>query len=141
MFLGMLQVGLVPEEGDIIWTPRTTLTYPAMCSIAGIVAGMFGVGGGIVKAPLMLTLGVLPDVAAATSATMILFTSGACLSVAWHCGWHDCLAALVALCVAGAALHWDALVLPCLNCAGKHGLSNCSLSLKSLHVCMSACLP
>ena len=71
-----VQVGLLPEEGDIVWTARTTLTYPALCSIAGIIAGMFGVGGGIVKGPLMLALGVLPDVAAATSATMILFTSG-----------------------------------------------------------------
>ena len=72
-----MQVGLVPEVGDINWTPRTTLTYPAACSCAGVIAGMFGVGGGIVKGPLMLHLGVLPEVAAATSATMILFTAGA----------------------------------------------------------------
>jgi uncharacterized membrane protein YfcA len=32
---------------------------------------MFGVGGGIVKGPLMLEMGVMPDVAAATSATMM----------------------------------------------------------------------
>jgi Sulfite exporter TauE/SafE len=69
---------LIPEEGDIEWTPRTTLSYPAACSFAGVIAGMFGVGGGIVKGPLMLHLGVLPEVAAATSATMILFTSCAC---------------------------------------------------------------
>ena len=37
------------REGDIEWTPVTTVTYPAVCSIAGLVAGMFGVGGGIVK--------------------------------------------------------------------------------------------
>jgi uncharacterized membrane protein YfcA len=35
-------------------------------------AGLFGVGGGIIKAPLMLEMGVCPEVAAATSATMIL---------------------------------------------------------------------
>jgi uncharacterized membrane protein YfcA len=72
-----LQVGLVPEVGDIRWTPTTTITYPAACSFAGVIAGMFGVGGGIVKGPLMLHLGSLPEVAAATSATMILFTAGA----------------------------------------------------------------
>jgi uncharacterized membrane protein YfcA len=38
-------------------------------------AGVFGVGGGIIKGPLMLEMGVLPEVAAATSATMIFFTS------------------------------------------------------------------
>jgi uncharacterized membrane protein YfcA len=36
----------------------------------------FAQGGGIVKGPLMLELGVCPEVAAATSATMIMFTAG-----------------------------------------------------------------
>lgn len=106
---------------QVAWTPRNTVVYPALCSLAGLVAGMFGVGGGIVKVgywpaacslvdmrapvwssahlhvtrcavcflcgmptcrlevidrrtqgPLMLEMGVLPDVAAATSATMIM---------------------------------------------------------------------
>eukprot|EP00891_Asterochloris_glomerata_P002973 jgi/Astpho2/2973/Aster-x0136 len=51
------------QEGDVPWMFRS------------LVAGMFGVGGGIVKGPLMLEMGVLPDVAAATCATMILFTA------------------------------------------------------------------
>lgn len=62
-------------EGEIEWTPRNTIVYPLICSLAGLVAGLFGVGGGIVKGPLMLEMGVLPDVAAATSATMIIFTA------------------------------------------------------------------
>ena len=62
-------------EGDIVWDSRTTLVYPLICSTAGLFAGMFGVGGGIVKGPLMLIMGIHPLVAAATSATMILFTS------------------------------------------------------------------
>ena len=36
---------------------------------------MFGIGGGVVKGPLMLQMGVHPLVAAATVAVMILFTS------------------------------------------------------------------
>lgn len=34
--------------------------YPAVCSLAGLVAGMFGVGGGIVKVALLsqLRLGI-----------------------------------------------------------------------------------
>merc|ERR1712194_826835 len=35
----------------------------------------FGIGGGIVKGPLMLHMGVHPSVSSATSACMILFTS------------------------------------------------------------------
>lgn len=38
-------------------------------------SGMFGVGGGIVKGPLMLFMGVHPLVASATCAVMIMFTS------------------------------------------------------------------
>jgi len=69
------------KEGDITWDGRTTIIYPLVCTIAGVFAGLFGVGGGIVKGPLMLEMGVLPVIASATAATMILFTSSAaCLS-------------------------------------------------------------
>lgn len=53
--------------GHVRWTPHTTALFPALSTLAGAVAGLFGVGGGIIKAPLMLELGVPPDVAAATS--------------------------------------------------------------------------
>ena len=36
-------------EGDIQWDARATLIYPVVCCAAGFFAGMFGVGGGIVK--------------------------------------------------------------------------------------------
>merc|ERR1712146_636621 len=62
-------------EGDITWDERNTIKFPAMCTVAGIFAGMFGIGGGIVKGPLMLEMGVHPQVASATSACMILYTT------------------------------------------------------------------
>eukprot|EP00929_Paragymnodinium_shiwhaense_P047270 TRINITY_DN23971_c0_g3_i1.p1 TRINITY_DN23971_c0_g3~~TRINITY_DN23971_c0_g3_i1.p1 ORF type:complete len:530 (-),score=135.42 TRINITY_DN23971_c0_g3_i1:215-1804(-) len=69
------------KEGDIKWDERTTIVYPLVCTISGVFAGLFGVGGGIVKGPLMLEMGVLPVIASATAATMILFTSSAaCVS-------------------------------------------------------------
>ena len=37
------------QEGDVAWDERNTLLYPAICSLAGLVAGAFGVGGGVVK--------------------------------------------------------------------------------------------
>jgi uncharacterized membrane protein YfcA len=46
-----------PVCSDIAWDNRKTFTYPAMSIGAGVVAGLFGIGGGIVKAPLMLALG------------------------------------------------------------------------------------
>ncbi|CAG9467364.1 unnamed protein product [Pedinophyceae sp. YPF-701] len=67
--------GIARLPGEVKWNPRAEILFPSICSTAGLVAGMFGVGGGIIKGPLMLEMGVLPDVAAATSATMIFFTS------------------------------------------------------------------
>jgi uncharacterized membrane protein YfcA len=60
---------------DIEWTGKNTVTYPCYAILAGLVAGLFGIGGGIIKGPLMLALGVHPAVASATVACMILFTS------------------------------------------------------------------
>jgi uncharacterized membrane protein YfcA len=44
-----------------------SLVFPAICSIAGIIAGMFGLGGAVVKTPLMLELGVHPSVSCTTT--------------------------------------------------------------------------
>jgi uncharacterized membrane protein YfcA len=42
---------------------------------AGLSAGLLGIGGGLVQGPLMLEMGMLPQVQRATSATMVFFTS------------------------------------------------------------------
>jgi hypothetical protein len=69
------RVNYLYVEGDIKWSARNTVVYPAICAFAGFFAGLFGVGGGIVKGPLMLAMNVHPAVSASCSATMILFTS------------------------------------------------------------------
>lgn len=55
------EAGYCWQEGDIQWTERNSLVYPAVSSLAGLVAGMFGVGGGIVKVwgSFLLTLTLL----------------------------------------------------------------------------------
>ena len=50
-----------PVEGDIQWDDTHTVVYPMICSLAGVCAGLFGIGGGIVKGPLMLEMGVDPQ--------------------------------------------------------------------------------
>eukprot|EP00928_Gymnodinium_smaydae_P014016 TRINITY_DN15083_c3_g2_i1.p1 TRINITY_DN15083_c3_g2~~TRINITY_DN15083_c3_g2_i1.p1 ORF type:complete len:691 (-),score=149.82 TRINITY_DN15083_c3_g2_i1:194-2266(-) len=68
-------------KGAIEWDANNTLKYPLISTIAGLFAGLFGIGGGVVKGPLMLALGVDSLTSAATAATMILFTSSAaCVS-------------------------------------------------------------
>jgi uncharacterized membrane protein YfcA len=63
------------QQGDIEWNERNTIIYPCICFFAGFFAGMFGIGGGVVKGPLMLQMGVHPLVASGTVAVMIMFTS------------------------------------------------------------------
>mmetsp|Transcript_7819 Transcript_7819/g.14469 ORF Transcript_7819/g.14469 Transcript_7819/m.14469 type:complete len:304 (-) Transcript_7819:119-1030(-) len=72
-----MEAGFRYLKGDVKWTPKATIFYPIVCGGAGLMAGMFGIGGGIIKNPLMLEMSVLPEVAVATSATMIFFTTGA----------------------------------------------------------------
>lgn len=62
-------------HSDIAWNESNTIRYPAMVVVAGLVAGLTGTGGGILKAPIMLAIGVHSSVVAGTSAMMILFTS------------------------------------------------------------------
>jgi uncharacterized membrane protein YfcA len=64
-----------PIVSEIGWDESNTTIYPIFAIVAGLVAGMFGIGGGIIVGPLMLAIGVHPQVASATSACMVLFTS------------------------------------------------------------------
>ncbi|KAI9911774.1 hypothetical protein PsorP6_008753 [Peronosclerospora sorghi] len=61
--------------GDIHWIKRRVLIFPTLCTLAGIAAGLLGIGGGMVKSPIMLEMGILPPVQSATANFMILFTS------------------------------------------------------------------
>ncbi|POM73062.1 Hypothetical protein PHPALM_10128 [Phytophthora palmivora] len=62
-------------EGDIHWIKSRVLMFPATCTTAGVAAGLLGIGGGMVKGPIMLEAGVLPAVQSATASFMILFTA------------------------------------------------------------------
>lgn len=62
-------------EGDVKWNLINVTLYPGACFIAGILASLLGIGGGMIKSPLLLLLGSDPSVGAATASFMILFTS------------------------------------------------------------------
>lgn len=61
--------------GDPVWDAGSLKTYGAFTFLAGIVAGLIGIGGGMVLGPLMLIMGIDPRVSTATTATMIVLTS------------------------------------------------------------------
>lgn len=64
-----------PILSEVTWDESNTTIYPMISIAAGLVAGMFGIGGGIINGPIMLALGVHPQVASATSSCGILFSS------------------------------------------------------------------
>ncbi|KAH9115195.1 hypothetical protein LEN26_009435 [Aphanomyces euteiches] len=65
-------------EGDVHWTRlKTQVVFPMYCVLAGIAAGLLGIGGGMIKGPVMLENGILPPVQTSTASFMILFTSSA----------------------------------------------------------------
>ena len=46
-------------EGDVLWDDAAIVRLPLGCVAAGVLAGMLGVGGGMVMQPLMLELGMV----------------------------------------------------------------------------------
>ncbi|XP_010243123.1 PREDICTED: uncharacterized protein LOC104587275 [Nelumbo nucifera] len=62
-------------EATIDWT-ALHLAFCAFCGIiGGIVGGLLGSGGGFILGPLLLELGVIPQVASATATFVMMFSS------------------------------------------------------------------
>ena len=49
-------------EGDMVWTLSKLFTVPLMALFIGVVAGLLGLGGGELMAPLLVALGMHPQV-------------------------------------------------------------------------------
>ena len=62
---------------DFIWNDKHTMIYPIFALVAGIAAGMVGIGGGMVMGPLLLVMSEESDpvVTTAISSVLVLFTS------------------------------------------------------------------
>ncbi|KAL7545990.1 hypothetical protein ACHAWF_009336 [Thalassiosira exigua] len=63
------------NETDVLWDAGKIQFYSFFTFVAGIVAGLIGIGGGMVLGPMMIVMGVHPRVSTATTATMIMLTS------------------------------------------------------------------
>lgn len=68
-------VGYPFHSQDVLWDFEKTRFYAFFTFLAGVVAGLIGIGGGMVLGPLMLVMGIYPRVSTATTATMIVLTS------------------------------------------------------------------
>merc|ERR1719247_1814982 len=56
------------------WSFKETLKYTTMAQTTGILAGLVGIGGGLIFSPFFLVTGLDPAIAVATSATCVIFT-------------------------------------------------------------------
>jgi uncharacterized membrane protein YfcA len=57
------------------WKLAEVVKYEAMGVLTGCLAGLVGIGGGLVFSPFFLFMGVEPMIAVATSSTCVIFTS------------------------------------------------------------------
>jgi uncharacterized membrane protein YfcA len=64
-----------PDYRDMKWTDETLKQYPAIAILAGVAAGLLGIGGGMVIGPLFIQLDMQPKVGSASCAFMILWTA------------------------------------------------------------------
>ncbi|GMY37052.1 sulfite exporter TauE/SafE family protein 2-like isoform X1 [Fagus crenata] len=63
------------DENLIRDGPSNKLIFPVMALLAGILGGVFGIGGGMLISPLLLHIGIAPEVTAATCSFMVFFSS------------------------------------------------------------------
>nr|KYP48465.1 hypothetical protein KK1_029841 [Cajanus cajan] len=68
---------LIPELTDkkVPGLTRSKLVFPLMALLAGVLGGVFGIGGGMLISPLLLQFGIAPEVTSATCSFMVLFSS------------------------------------------------------------------
>ncbi|XP_042029393.1 sulfite exporter TauE/SafE family protein 2-like isoform X1 [Salvia splendens] len=55
--------------------PSSELVFPIMALLAGLLGGVFGIGGGMLISPILLQMGIEPQVTAATCSFMVLVSS------------------------------------------------------------------
>lgn len=60
---------------EVGWPTRSIMLYQVVSLATGLLAGLVGVGGGLILSPFFVLTGMDPAVAVGTSATCVLFTS------------------------------------------------------------------
>ncbi|XP_059282814.1 sulfite exporter TauE/SafE family protein 2-like [Lycium ferocissimum] len=55
--------------------PSGMFIFPLMALLAGILGGVFGIGGGMLISPLLIQVGITPEITAATCSFMVFFSS------------------------------------------------------------------
>jgi uncharacterized membrane protein YfcA len=64
-----------PSYREMVWNNATLKQFPAIALLAGVAAGLLGIGGGMVIGPLFIQLDMHPKVGSSSCAFMILWTA------------------------------------------------------------------
>lgn len=63
------------SEEELKWDSQSIYLYPFFAFLAGFFGGFLGIGGGMIMSPLLLELGMIPEVNQATTAMFVLLSS------------------------------------------------------------------
>lgn len=63
---------LITKQG---WRAREVMLYDGVSVATGVLAGLVGIGGGLIISPFLIVMNLEPSVAVATSSTCVIFTS------------------------------------------------------------------
>jgi hypothetical protein len=75
LYLSKVELGFIFVDGDLQWDKHTVFLLSSAAVAAGVAAGLLGIGGGMVLGPLFVALNFQPQVGAASTGFMILFTA------------------------------------------------------------------
>jgi uncharacterized membrane protein YfcA len=62
-------------EGDIVWNRKNIIKFIVMASFTGMISTYLGIGGGIIITPLLISVGMLPEVVVASTSITTFFSS------------------------------------------------------------------
>jgi len=58
-------------DDDLIYTKKNVLIITSLGFLGGFLAGVFGLGGGVIYHPILLTMGLQPQVSAVCSLYLV----------------------------------------------------------------------
>jgi uncharacterized membrane protein YfcA len=62
-------------KGDIVWNIKNIIKFIIIGSVTGILSTYMGIGGGMLTTPVMINVGMIPEVVVATSSVSTFFSS------------------------------------------------------------------